>query len=269
MQINNIKDGHDYLYFFKIIEKKYIDSIVNKGQIYFGLLSSYRWMEFMSGLKAVGDGQEASLTKKVAEYGHVNGKWFQIHGKESGYNARVEANQCVFSTYAVGLKHYKKLNGNKYVHKIPTDTIQLICKDKGGENECVILIFDYTFVNKILAELKTKSYSFRSGAICYDDFDYIPKNQIRTTEYALECCFHKSSSYQYQNEFRIAAINGSKCSIDNLFVNVAKDDFFVLPIEAKKDFIVETKVFENYHISDKICRLGTESTFYFMDNSNV
>lgn len=43
-QVENIKDNDDYLFAYKIVEKQFIDNIVNKGQIYFSLLEDYRLM---------------------------------------------------------------------------------------------------------------------------------------------------------------------------------------------------------------------------------
>ena len=63
-RIENIKDNDDFVVFFKIIEKKYINNFLKEGQIYFGLLDDYRKMEGQ-GQQSVGDSYEASFTQET------------------------------------------------------------------------------------------------------------------------------------------------------------------------------------------------------------
>ena len=76
-RIENIKDNDDFVVFFKIIEKKYINNFLKEGQIYFGLLDDYRKMEGQ-GQQSVGDSYEASLTQKVQIYIGFNDSDFNV-----------------------------------------------------------------------------------------------------------------------------------------------------------------------------------------------
>ena len=46
-RIEDIKNNDDYVVFFKIIEKKYINNFLKEGQVYFGLLDDYRKMDMI------------------------------------------------------------------------------------------------------------------------------------------------------------------------------------------------------------------------------
>ena len=100
-RIEAIKDNHDFVIFFKIIEKKYINNFLKDGQVYFGLLDDYRTME-AEGQQNIGDSYEATLTQKVQIYIGINDSDFEeIHGHSSGNNIRINAKQCAFCCYGV------------------------------------------------------------------------------------------------------------------------------------------------------------------------
>lgn len=222
--------GHfdDFIFAYKIVEKAYVQNIVEHGQIYFGLLRNYRKME-QESKSAVGDAGEATVTKQVREYLKVNGEYVEIHGPNAGYNCRVNANQCAFCLYSDGLKSFEKLSKNKYQYTIPYSVIDAICKDKGGVENCAIIIFDINLIRKIYDALRERKLQFLGQKVIYDDFDYIPVNkEIGSSKYALECCFHKEKRYAYQKEFRIAVLNTEDNPINDLFIPVAPNDFQVM-----------------------------------------
>ncbi len=224
--------GHfdDFLFAYKIVEKTYIQSIVERGQIYFGLLKNYRKME-QEGKSAVGDDCECTVTKQVQQYLNVDGKYIEIHGPNTGYNCRVNANQCAFCFYADGLKSFEKISENKYQYTIPYTVIEAVCKDKGGIDNCAIIIFQINTIRKIYDALKKKQLPYLGQKVIYDDYNYIPiSKSIGSPEYALECCFHKGKRYAYQKEFRIAALNMGNRPIDDLFIPVGSDDFQVMEL---------------------------------------
>ena len=231
--IQCIRDsGHfdDFIFAYKIVEKAYVQNIVEHGQIYFGLLRNYRKME-QESKSAVGDAGEATVTKQVREYLKVNGEYVEIHGPNAGYNCRVNANQCAFCLYSEGLKSFEKLSENKYQYTIPCFVIEAVCKDKGGVGNCAIIIFDTKVIRKIYDALKKKKLQFSGQKVIYDNFDYVPTNkEIGSPEYALECCFHKDERYAYQKEFRIVALNTEDNPIDDLFIPIAPDDFQVVEL---------------------------------------
>ena len=233
--IANIKGNDDYIIFFKIIEKQFVGKLVKDGQVFLNLLSTYRTMENIECKKSIGDKCEGLLTKKVNEYVEVEGEYHQIHGSDSGYNITINENQCAFCCYAVGLKNFASEDNQNYHHRIPYSTIERVCKDKGGVNNCVILAFDIDVIDKICNALYGKM-SFRRGTVIYDDFDYIPENDIDSIKYALECCFHKGTEYEYQNEFRIAVINNTNAAIDTLYINVEEKDFDIIELKENCDF---------------------------------
>ena len=241
-KVENIKENNDFIIFFKIIEKKFIKNFQQDGQVYFGLLKDYRKME-EDGHQEVGDSYEASLTQKIQLYIKVSdSEYEEIHGYKSGNNIRINANQCAFCFYALGLKCFDKKSETKFIHKIPIHLIEELCKDKGGVENCAIMIFDDEFIDKVKDELKKKQLSFMSKKVSYDDYDYIPQFDIHSKEYALECCFHKESKYEYQKEFRKAAINHSKHPIDNLYINVTENDFTIMDIKENSDFCCYVKI---------------------------
>lgn len=234
-RVEDIIDGGDYVFAYKIVEKKYVDSITKNGQIYFGLLENYRKME-RDNMTAVGDRTEASLTKLVWEYINVDGEYIEIHGPNAGYNARINANQCAFCFYMVGLKKYCRETENTYRHILRQKDLETICADKGGVENCAILIFDVGVVQKIYTELRKRELHFAGKHIEYDDHSYVPQHDISSLDYALECSFHKGSGYSYQNEFRIAALNTVKEPISDLYINIEPSDFDVIELKSGCDF---------------------------------
>ena len=167
--VSDIKGKDDYLIFFKIIEKEHLHKLIRDGQIYFSLLSTIRKMEKEQGKSSVGDKNECLLTKEVYEYIGYEGEYHEIHGPTSGYNAKINYNQCAFYSYAVGLKEFVSDDNHNYYHKIPYSTIENICKDKNGIDNCVMVVFDRDIVDRILGELYGH-YSYYSGPVIYDDF---------------------------------------------------------------------------------------------------
>ena len=174
-RIEDIKNNDDYVVFLKIIEKKYINNFLKEGQIYFGLLDDYRKMEGQ-GQQSVGDSYEASLTQRVQIYIGFNDSDFEeIHGHEAGNNIIINAKQCAFCCYAVGLKSFDKESETKFIHEIPASLIAEMCRDKGGVENCAIIIFDVEFIHQILDALKSKKLYYMSKKVMYDDYDYIPQ----------------------------------------------------------------------------------------------
>lgn len=236
--VKHIKDKNGYLMFFKIIENKYIDSLTSNGQIYFSLLSAYREME-KEGKTAIGDKTECSLTHKVSEYIICDGETYEIHGKTSGYNARVENNQCAFCFYALEMKDYDRIAENKLRHVIPYAILEKICKDKGGVSNCSISIFDDQVIHKIYSALCKKQIKYAGQHVEYDNFDYVPKHDINSVEYSIEAAFHKLENYSYQHEFRIVAINHCHEPIIDLYIDVEKNNFNVIKLRKNMDFYSE------------------------------
>ena len=242
--MGKVPDKEDYLLFYKIIEKKYVPSLTKDGQVYFGLLETYRQME-QHNMTAVGDRSEASLSAYIAQYIEIDGEYHEIHGPTAGNCARVSANQCAFCCYYVGMKQFEMVGTNKYRFEFDSSDISTICADKGGEENCAIIIFDDSIVRKICKELNNRQVRHDVGRIIYDDFKYVPKHDIHSLEYALECVFHKSKRYEYQNEFRIGAINQLKAPINDLFIPVDPSDFSVVELNKGQSLIcyleIETK----------------------------
>lgn len=239
--IKNIKENNDYIIFFKIVEKQHLEKLVREGQVYFSLLSTYRELQKKEGKTSVGDKKEGLLTKKVEEYLGFRGEYHQVHGPASGYTAVIDANQCAFCCYAVGLKEFVPKDSRNFYHRIPYSTIEKICKDKGGVDNCVLLAFDVDVVDRICDKLYGRLL-FCRGKVLYDDYYYVPQHDIRSLGYALECCFHKSSEYEYQNEFRIVAINNTNRNIDNLYIEVDKKDFSIIELKENHDFYCHVNV---------------------------
>lgn len=230
-ELKDIHENQDHFLFYKIVEKKYTSCLTKQGQIYFGLLENYRRMEHQN-MKEIGDSREASLTSLVEEYIEIDGEYHQIHGAKVGYNARINANQCAFCCYYVGLRDFTKIADTKYQFVLSSSDLATFCMDKGGEDNCDVVIFDDNIVRKIYSMLRSKDYSYAGNKVTYDDYVYIPEHDIRSPEYALECTFHKLKKYDYQREFRITALNQNKKAIDDLFISVGDKDFSV--IELKK-----------------------------------
>lgn len=236
--------GHfdDFIFAYKIVEKAYVQNIAEHGQIYFGLLKNYRKME-QESKSAVGDNCEATVTKQVSQYININGQYVEIHGPNAGYNCRVNANQCAFCLYSDGLKAFEKLSESEYRYTIPYSVIDAVCKDKGGVDNCAIIIFDIKTIRKIYDALREKKLPFCGQKVIYDNFDYIPVNkEIGSPGYALECCFHKDKRYAYQKEFRIAVLNAENKPIDDLFIPVDTDDFQVMELVDGFEFQCLVKV---------------------------
>lgn len=236
-RIEDIKGNNDCIIAYKIVEKQYVDSIVNRGQIYFGLLENYRRMA-QEGKDSIGDRYEASLTTKIMVcIGDSKGNYKEIHGPNAGCNIQIDKNQCAFCCYVVGLKSFDKGTDGKYRLRIPYSDLKRICEDKGGIEKCSIIIFDLNQIIKIYDSLKEKRLRYAGYKIMYDDYDYIPQNKdIKSPGYALECCFHKQKKYAYQKEFRIAALNTDKKPIDDLFIAVEENDFQVAELKDGYDF---------------------------------
>lgn len=240
----------DFIFAYKIVEKAYVQNIVEHGQIYFGLLKNYRKME-QESKSAVGDNCEATVTKQVRQFLYINGQWVEIHGSNAGYNSRVNANQCAFCLYSDRLKSFEKLSENKYRYIIPYSVIDAICKDKGGVDNCAIIIFDNSAIRKIYDALRARNLQFSSQKVIYDNFNYIPQNkEIGSPKYALECCFHKDTKYAYQKEFRIAVLNTEDKAIDDLFISVAPGDFHVM--ELVEGFEFQSLLEVSAELTDKI-----------------
>lgn len=250
-RIEDIRDSNDFIVFFKIIEKEYVNNFLKHGQVYFGLLDDYRTKE-AKGQHNIGDSYEASLTQKVQIYIGVNDFEFEeIHGHKTGNNIRINANQCAFCCYGIGLKKFDKESETKYIHEIPESLLTELCRDKGGVENCAIIIFDDEFIHQILDALKAKKLSYMSKIVMYDDYDYIPQFDIHSKEYSLECCFHKRSNYKYQNEFRIATLNKVNEPIKDLYVNVEPNQIQVLELKNGYDFRCEVNI--NAHEMGEIC----------------
>lgn len=233
--VSRIKENDDKIFAFKIVEKKYVDSIAKHGQIYFNLLENYRIMG-SNDMTEIGDFTEATLSKNIYQYIEIDGEYEEIHGVNAGYNSRVNANQCAFCFYMIGLKNYVKESDNTYRHIIPAKDLELFCKEKGGVENCAILIFDRNLIPRIYSELRNRNLSYAGNQIAYDDFYYIPKNETNSLAYALEVAFHKSSRLKYQHEFRIVALNTNKAPINDLFIPVYPGDFDVIDLEPNCDF---------------------------------
>lgn len=236
--VKHIKDKNGYLVFFKIIENEYVDSLTKNGQIYFSLLSTYREME-KQGKTAIGDKAECSLTHKISEYIIFEDEAYEIHGKNSGYNVRIENNQCAFCFYALEMKDYDKIDENKIRHVIPHSVLEKMCKDKGGVSNCSIVVFDDQVIHKIYSALCKKQIKHGGKSVEYDNFDYIPKYDINSVQYSVEAAFHKLENYSYQHEFRIVAINHCSEPINDLYIDVVENDFGVVKLRENMDFYNE------------------------------
>ena len=255
--VDDISGIGDHILAYKIVEKKYVENIVNRGQIYFGLLENYRRMENISG-NSIGDRYEASLSTMIAEYIKIDGKYVEIHGPTTGCNARINANQCAFCFYMVGLKAFDKCTDGRYTYTISSSDLDVLCQDKGGVENCAIITFDINTIGKIYDELKQRKLYFASNKVIYDDFHYKPENPIDSWKYAIECAFHKLKIFSYQNEFRIVALNTAKQPIDDLFIDVTPDDFQVLSLKSGHDFCSNIEL-QVSPIDDKI--VGVHFTF--------
>ena len=249
--IEGIKDNDDYIVLFKIIEKKYISNFLEDGQVYFGLLYDYRAME-AKGQQNIGDSYEASLTQKVSTYiGNNDAGFEEIHGHKTGNNIRINAKQCAFCCYAVGLKRFDKESETKYIHEMPASLLAEMCRDKGGVENCAIIIFDDEFIHLIWDALESKKLPYMAQKVEYDDCDYIPRFDTHSEKYSLECCFHKRSKYKYQNEYRIAALNKANEPIKDLYVDIAPNQIQVL--ELKKGYNFKCEVNIDAHEIGKFC----------------
>lgn len=237
--VQQIKNNNDYLVFFKIVENEHVDSITKNGQIYFGTLAKYREMEKVENKKSIGDQSEASLTHKVSEYIVFEDEIHEIHGKTNGHNIRINNNQCAFCFYALGMKNFDKIAENKIIHIIPYDTLSKMCADKGGINNCSVVIFYSEVIQKIYFELRKRNLCYAGGRVEYDDFDYIPKHDINTVAYSIEAAYHKEKKYSYQNEFRIVTINNDNKPLKDLYIDVDKDDFMVVKLKDNSSFCCE------------------------------
>ena len=169
-RIQDIKGNGDHLIAYKIVEKKYIDNIVNLGQIYFGLLEDYRKMETQKKHE-IGDSFEAAQTIKISSYININGEYEQLHGSIAGNNIRINANQCAFCFYMVGLKSFENKGDDEYSYFIPWQELDMICRDKGGIENCAIIIFSIDTIHKIYAELKKRGFNYAGSKVKYDDYD--------------------------------------------------------------------------------------------------
>ncbi len=264
-RVENIKGNDDLIIFFKVIERKYIENFQEKGQVYFGLLKEYRKGE-EEGQQDIGDSFEASLTQKVQIYTRTNdSEWEEIHGYKAGNNIRIDAKQCAFCFYGLGLKCFDKENEAKFVHKIPIHLLEAFCKDKGGVENCAIMIFDDLFIHKTIDEIKRRKLSYMSKKVSYDNHEYIPQFDIHSKEYSLECCFHKRSRYEYQNEFRITVLNTKDKPIDDLYVNVESSQLQFLELKKDHDFVCEINL--NTHEVGKICDVQFDISC-FLDKGN-
>ena len=259
-KVENIRESNDFVVFFKIIEKKYIKNFQKDGQVYFGLLEDYRKMEG-NGQQNVGDSYEASLTKQVQIYISVaDSAYEEVHGHSTGSNLIINANQCAFCFYGLGLKCFDKESETKFIHEIPADLLEDICNDKGGTENCAIMIFDNKFVHSIIDEIKNRKLSFMSKKVSYDDYDYIPEFDIHSKEYSLECCFHKRRKYNYQNEFRIAVLNSENAPIKDLYVDVETVQLQFLELKSGYDFRCEIDI--DAHETGKFCDVQCDITSF-------
>lgn len=249
--VQDINGNDDLIIAYKIVEKEYVDRIVNLGHIFFSLVENYRRME-QQDKHEIGDRYEAGLTNYISEYIKLDGKYVEIHGPNVGNNARINANQCAFCFYMVGLKSYDCGVDGKYRFRIPYSDLKKICKDKGGIGNCAIIVFDSNTITKIYDSLKSRGFLYEGGKVIYDDFNYIPKyKDIDSWQYALECCFHKLNCYSYQNEFRIVALNDERRPIADLFIDVDENEIQVLELKDGCDFCSCIEM-EAKMISDKI-----------------
>lgn len=259
-RIDNIKGNNDLVIFFKIIKKEFIKSFQKDGQVYFSLLEDFRTME-KNGQQNIGDSYEASLTKKVQIYISVaDSEYEEVHGYNTGSNLIINANQCVFCFYGLGMKCFDKESETKFSHVISSDLLEDICNDKGGIENCAIMIFDDKFVHSIIDEIKNKKLSFMSKKVSYDDYDYIPEFDIHSKEYSLECCFHKREKYKYQNEFRIAVLNNENAPISDLYVNVESEQLQFLELQKGYDFKCEINI--DAYERDKFCDVQCDITCF-------
>ena len=258
--VKHIKNNDDYLLFFKIIENEYVDSLIQNGQIYFNLLSNYRKME-EEGKKQIGDKTEGSLTHKISEYIVFEDETYEIHGKNSGYNVRINNNQCAFCFYALGMKNFDKIDENKIRHIIPYAILKKMCNDKGGVSNCSIVVFDEAVIRKIYSSLDKKNIVYAGKHVEYDNFDYIPKYDINSMAYSIEVAFHKLRDYSYQHEFRIVAINYRSEAISDLHINVEKGDFNVIRLKEDVDFCSEIIYNVVRAEEKKVCVEFTTSSF--------
>ena len=107
-RVDDIKGNNDFVVFFKIIEKKYIKNFQKDGQVYFGLLEDYRKMDKI-GQQDVGDSYEASLTKRIQIYlKFADSEYEEVHGCKTGTSLIINANQCAFCFYGLGMKCFDK-----------------------------------------------------------------------------------------------------------------------------------------------------------------
>lgn len=257
--VDHIQDGHDDVIAYKIVERKYIDRIIKDGQMYFGLLKNYRRMEDKN-MRAIGDNQEASLSTMIAEYIEINGKYFEIHGPNAGNNARISAGQCAFCFYLLGLKAFVKENPLSYRHILPYSVIKTICTDKGGANNCSVLLFGANVIQKIYSELKHRGLYFGARRVIYDDFNYVPEHDTMSTAYALECTFHKSERYSYQNEFRISVLNTEDAPLTDLYIDISPEDFDVIELKENHDLCCSVDL-EVISIDSKHTKLVMHCTY--------
>lgn len=263
--VENIKNNNDLIILFKVIEKKYINNFQEQGQVYFGLLKEYRKNE-EEGQKDIGDSFEASLTELIQIYiGSNDSGWEKIHGYKAGNNIVIDAKQCAFCCYCLGLKCFDKESETKFVHRIPIHLLEAFCKDKGGIENCAIMIFDDSFIHKVLDEIKRRKLLYMSKKVSYDNYRYIPQFDIHSKGYLLECCFHKRSKYEYQNEFRIAVLNTKDEPIGDLFVDIEPDQLQFIELKKDHDFLCEINLAANEKGNE--CDVQFDITCY-LDKNN-
>lgn len=266
-RVENIKNNNDLVVFLKIIEKKYIKNFQEQGQVYFSLLKEYRKNE-EEGQQDIGDSFEASLTELIQIYiGSNDLGWEEIHGYKAGNNIRIDAKQCAFCCYCLGLKCFDKESETKFVHRIPIRLLESFCKDKGGIENCAIMIFDDLFIHRVMDEIKRRNLFYMSKKVSYDNYQYVPQFDIHSKEYLLECCFHKRSKYEYQNEFRIAVLNTKDEPITDLNVNVESDQLQFLELKNDHDFVCEVDV--DAHEIGKVCDVQFDICCYLDKNNSA
>jgi hypothetical protein len=101
--------------------------------------------------------------------------------------------------------------------------------------------------------------------VSYDNYRYVPQFDIHSKGYLLECCFHKRSKYEYQNEFRIAVLNTKDEPIGDLFVELEPDQLQFIELKKDHDFLCEINLDANEKGNE--CDVQFDITCY-LDKNN-
>jgi hypothetical protein len=199
--------------FFKFSNKKDRLESLQNGNLYMNNLQFFIDLEKTTGIKGMGDKDEASNVMNDVEISLFHLETNELILKAPVRRTRFRINEylqkpvfCLFSLKADKLEIISE-NDEEIVARIDfiEEQIESIIKDFG---EYVLVLDAFPFVDRVKQVFDKNEYMYSARHITYSDFNVNDKERQKAyMNQDLSLFFQKDKSFEYQSEFRLIILN--------------------------------------------------------------